>query len=41
VSSYDKSVIEKISLIEALDEEEKKLLLKISVGLSSKKKMKD
>jgi hypothetical protein len=41
VNSYDKSVMEKISLIDSLDEDEKKSLFKIIDGLSSKKKMKD
>ena len=41
VDSYDKSVMEKISLIDSLDEDEKKSLFKIIDGLSSKKKMKD
>jgi transcriptional regulator with XRE-family HTH domain len=41
VGSYDKSVMEKISLIDSLDEDEKKSLFKIIDGLSSKKKMKD
>jgi len=33
--------MEKISLIDSLDEDEKKSLFKIIDGLSSKKKMKD
>jgi transcriptional regulator with XRE-family HTH domain len=41
VNSYDKSVMEKISLIDSLDEDEQKSLFKIIDGLSSKKKMKD
>jgi transcriptional regulator with XRE-family HTH domain len=41
VNSYDKSVMEKITLIDSLDEDEKKSLFKIIDGLSSKKKMKD
>lgn len=41
VNSYDKSVMEKITLIESLDEDEKKSLFKIIDGLSSKKKMKE
>jgi transcriptional regulator with XRE-family HTH domain len=41
VNSYDKSLMEKISLIDELDEDEKKSLFKIIDGLSSKKKMKD
>src|SRR5258706_11201070 len=40
VNSYDKSVMEKISLIDSLDEDEKKSLFKIFDGLSSKKKNK-
>jgi transcriptional regulator with XRE-family HTH domain len=39
--SYDKSVMEKLSLIDSLDEDEKKSLFKIIDGLSSKKKMRD
>jgi transcriptional regulator with XRE-family HTH domain len=41
VNSYDKSLMEKISLVDALDEDEKKSLFKIIDGLSSKKKMKE
>jgi transcriptional regulator with XRE-family HTH domain len=41
VNSYDKSLMEKISLIDSLDEDEKKSIFKIIDGLSSKKKMKD
>lgn len=41
VNSYDKSAMEKISLIDQLDEEEKKSIFKIIDGLISKKKMKD
>ena len=41
VNSYDKSLMEKISLVDALDEDEKKSLFKIIDALSSKKKMKD
>jgi len=41
VNSYDKSLMEKISLIDQLDEDEKKSIFKIIDGLTSKKKMKD
>jgi len=41
VNSYDKSVMEKIALIDQLDEDEKKSIFKIIDGLISKKKMKD
>lgn len=41
VNSYNKSVLEKISLVEQLDEDEKKSIFKIVDGLVSKKKMKD
>ena len=41
VNSYSKSVLEKISLVEQLDEDEKKSIFKIVDGLVSKKKMKD
>jgi transcriptional regulator with XRE-family HTH domain len=41
VNSYDKSLMEKITLIDQLDEEEKTSLFKIIDGLFSKKKMKD
>ena len=41
VNSYDKSLMEKISLIDSLDEDEKKSLFKIIDGLISKKKMRD
>jgi transcriptional regulator with XRE-family HTH domain len=41
VNSYDKSLMEKITLIDQLDEEEKMSLFKIIDGLFSKKKMKD
>lgn len=41
VNSYDKSLMEKISLIDQLDEDEKKSIFKIIDGLSSKRKMKD
>jgi transcriptional regulator with XRE-family HTH domain len=39
VNSYDKSLMEKISLVDALDEDEKKSLFKIIDALSSKKKL--
>lgn len=41
VNSYDKSLMEKITLIDQLNEEEKMSLFKIIDGLFSKKKMKD
>ncbi|MBI3218338.1 MAG: helix-turn-helix transcriptional regulator [Bacteroidetes bacterium] len=41
VNSYDKSLMEKITLIDQLDEDEKTSLFKIIDGLFSKKKMKD
>jgi len=41
VNSYDKSVMEKITLIDSLDEDEKKSIFKIIDRLISKKKMKD
>ena len=41
VNSYNKSVLEKISLVEQLDEDEKKSIFKIVDGLVSKKKMKE
>lgn len=41
VNSYDKSIMEKISLIDQLDDDEKKSIFKIVDGLISKKKMKD
>jgi len=41
VNSIDKSVMEKLQLLEQLDEEEKKSVFKIIDGLVSKKKLKD
>lgn len=41
INSYDKSLMEKLQLIEQLDEDEKKSIFKIIDGLVSKKKLKD
>jgi hypothetical protein len=41
VNSYDKSIMEKVSLIDQLDENEKQSIFKIVDGLISKKRMKD
>jgi len=41
VDSLDKTIVEKVQLIEQLDETEKKSIFSIIDGLSSKKKMKD
>jgi transcriptional regulator with XRE-family HTH domain len=41
VDSLDKTIVEKVQLIEQLDENEKKSIFSIIDGLSSKKKMKD
>lgn len=41
VGSLDKTLVEKVQLIEQLDDNERKSLFSIIDGLSSKKKMKD
>lgn len=41
INSYDKSLMEKLHLIEQLDEEEKKSIFNIVDGLVSKKKLRD
>ena len=41
INSYDKSLMEKINLLEQLDEPEKKSIFNIIDGLISKKKLKD
>lgn len=41
VNSLDKTLVEKVQLIEQLDDNEKKSIFSIIDGLSSKKKMKD
>lgn len=41
VNSLDKTLVEKVQLIEQLDDNEKKSIFSIIDGLASKKKMKD
>jgi transcriptional regulator with XRE-family HTH domain len=41
INSYDKSLIEKLQLLELLDETEKKSIFNIIDGLVAKKKLKD
>jgi len=41
INSYDKSLMEKLQLLEQLDEDEKQSIFKIIDGLISKKKLKE